>query len=102
MSDDRKATLSFDQQAHDFAIQSPDPRQRCDCIQKHWAAPVAFTLSILVLNQPLPANLRSPTLMATKAKLLYRGYPIDQLAFDGDYMDVCYALMYGEFTRSKT
>lgn len=28
--------------------------------------------------------------------LLHRGYPIDQLAFQSDYMEVCYLLMYGE------
>lgn len=28
--------------------------------------------------------------------LLYRGYPIDQLAAQKDYVDVCYLLLYGE------
>ena len=28
--------------------------------------------------------------------LLYRGYPIDQLAFSSDYMAVCYLLIHGE------
>ena len=28
--------------------------------------------------------------------LLYRGYPIDQLAEHSDYLEVCYLLMYGE------
>ena len=28
--------------------------------------------------------------------LLYRGYPIDQLAEQGDYLEVCYLLLYGE------
>lgn len=31
-----------------------------------------------------------------KGILLYRGYPIDQLASHTDYMEVCYALMHGE------
>ncbi|EKD44860.1 MAG: hypothetical protein ACD_70C00203G0003 [uncultured bacterium] len=31
-----------------------------------------------------------------KGILLYRGYPIDQLAFHRDYIDVCYLLLYGE------
>jgi len=31
-----------------------------------------------------------------KGVLLYRGYPIDQLASDRDYLDVCYLLIYGE------
>ncbi len=28
--------------------------------------------------------------------LLYRGYPIDELAEDSDFMEVCYLLLYGE------
>lgn len=31
-----------------------------------------------------------------KGILLYRGYPIDQLAFHSDYMEVCYLLLNGE------
>ncbi len=31
-----------------------------------------------------------------KGILLYRGYPIDQLAEHSDYMEVCYLLMHGE------
>ena len=34
--------------------------------------------------------------------LLYRGYPIDQLAEQGDYLEVCYLLLYGELpTRAQ-
>jgi len=31
-----------------------------------------------------------------KGELLYRGYPIDQLAEKSHYLEVCYALLYGE------
>ncbi len=33
--------------------------------------------------------------------LLYRGYPIDQLAAECDYMEVCYLLLYGELPNSQ-
>lgn len=36
-----------------------------------------------------------------KGKLLYRGYPIDQLAYDCDYMEVCYLLMFGELPNKE-
>lgn len=36
-----------------------------------------------------------------KGILLHRGYPIDQLAFQCDYMEVCYLLMYGELPNKK-
>ena len=42
------------------------------------------------------ANRRSPTSTATKAVLLYRGYPIEQLAENSDFLEVCYLLLYGE------
>ncbi|KFC72336.1 Citrate synthase [Devosia sp. LC5] len=31
-----------------------------------------------------------------KGELLYRGYPIDQLAAESNYLEVCYLLLYGE------
>lgn len=31
-----------------------------------------------------------------KGELLYRGYPIEQLAEDGDFLETCYLLLYGE------
>ncbi|PKR87628.1 citrate (Si)-synthase [Pleomorphomonas diazotrophica] len=31
-----------------------------------------------------------------KGVLLYRGYPIEQLTLDGDYLETCYLLLYGE------
>ncbi|HEX4192192.1 MAG TPA: citrate/2-methylcitrate synthase, partial [Stellaceae bacterium] len=31
-----------------------------------------------------------------KGELLYRGYPIEQLADKSDFMEVCYLLLYGE------
>lgn len=33
--------------------------------------------------------------------LLYRGYPIDQLAEQGDFMETCYLLLYGDLPSQK-
>ena len=33
--------------------------------------------------------------------LYYRGYPIDQLAYQSDYMEVCYLLLHGELPTAK-
>ena len=33
--------------------------------------------------------------------LLYRGYPIEQLAESSNYLEVCYLLMYGELPDDK-
>ncbi|MGB3623822.1 MAG: citrate synthase, partial [Ketobacter sp.] len=35
-----------------------------------------------------------------KGVLLHRGYPIDQLADDSDYLEVCYLLLYGELPNA--
>ena len=36
-----------------------------------------------------------------KGVLLYRGYPIDQLASHSDYLEVCYLLLYGELPNNQ-
>ena len=36
-----------------------------------------------------------------KGVLLYRGYPIEQLAEKSDFMEVCYLLMFGELPTTK-
>lgn len=36
-----------------------------------------------------------------EGELLYRGYPIDQLANDSHYLEVCFLLLYGELPSSK-
>jgi citrate synthase len=36
-----------------------------------------------------------------KGVLLYRGYPIEQLAVHCDFLEVCYLLLYGELPTSK-
>ena len=33
--------------------------------------------------------------------LLYRGYPIDQLAEHGDFLETCYLLLYGELPTAR-
>ena len=36
-----------------------------------------------------------------KGELLYRGYPIEQLATDGDYLETCYLLLNGELPTAQ-
>jgi citrate synthase len=36
-----------------------------------------------------------------KGELMYRGYPIDQLAEKSHYLEVCYLLLYGELPRPE-
>ena len=36
-----------------------------------------------------------------KGELLYRGYPIDQIAVQCDYMETCYLILYGELPNAE-
>src|SRR4029078_3984422 len=36
-----------------------------------------------------------------KGELLYRGYPIEQIAVQCDYLEVCYLLLYGELPNAE-
>ena len=36
-----------------------------------------------------------------KGELLYRGYPIEQLALDSDYVETCYLLIYGDLPTQE-
>jgi len=100
MSNDRKATLSFDQQNHDFAMQSPTLGK--DVIK---LKTLGSTCGVYSLDPGFKSTAACESKITyidgDKGELLYRGYPIDQLAFDGDYMDVCYALMYGDLPDQK-
>ena len=44
---------------------------------------------------------RSPTSTATPGMLLYRGYPIEQLAQHCDFLEVCYLLLNGELPNTQ-
>jgi citrate synthase len=36
-----------------------------------------------------------------KGELLYRGYPIEQLATNCDFLEVCYLMLYGELPNAR-
>ncbi|VDZ80114.1 citrate synthase [Salmonella bongori] len=50
----------------------------------------------LVLPLPHPANPKITFIDGDEGILLHRGFPIDQLATDSNYLEVCYILLYGE------
>src|SRR5947208_5371970 len=43
----------------------------------------------------------TPYIDGDKGELLYRGYPIEELAVKCDYLEVCYLLLYGELPTAK-
>ena len=56
----------------------------------------ACSLTTPASHRPQAASRKSPISTATKGVLLYRGYPIEQLAEQGDFLETCYLLLYGE------
>ena len=66
--------------------------------------PRPFHLRSRLSPRPGAANPRSPISTATRAILLYRGYPIEELAEHSDFMEVAYLLLNGELPtpREKT
>jgi len=100
MSYDQKATLILNGQAHQFPLQSPTLGKE--------------VIELKTLDSSCSMYSFDPGFYSTasceskitfidgeKGILLYRGYPIDQLAFQGDYMEVCYALIYGDLPNQK-
>jgi hypothetical protein len=51
--------------------------------------------------RPPPAKARSP-ISTAMGELLYRGYPIEQLAEKSNHLEVCYLLLNGELPTART
>ncbi len=47
-------------------------------------------------RRPRPASSKITFIDGDEGILLYRGYPIEQLAEHGDFLETCYLLLYGE------
>lgn len=95
----RKATLSFDHQSAEFPIYSPTLGK--DVINiKTLGNHGAYTLDE-GLYSTATCKSKITFINGEKGILLYHGYPIDQLAHECDYMEVCYLLMYGKLPHQN-
>lgn len=94
-----KAKLSFDHQSAEFPIYSPTIGK--DVIDiKTLGNHGAYTLDEGFYSTAACKS-KITFINGEKGILLYRGYPIDQLAHECDYMEVCYLLMYGELPHQN-
>lgn len=48
-----------------------------------------------------PVESKITFINGAEGQLLHRGYPIDQLANNADYLEVCYALLYGDLPTQE-
>jgi len=101
MTTERKATLTIDGQAPvDFPIMSPTHGNDCVDIRTLGAKTGLFTYDSGFLST---ASCKSKVTFidGDKGELLYRGYPIEQLAENCNFLEVTYLLKNGELPNAK-
>ncbi len=96
---ERKAQLSFDAKTAEFPIKKPSLGFDCIDVQTLGNQGV-YTLDVGFYSTAACES-KITYIDGDKGILLYRGYPIDQLAFKSDYMSVCYLLMHGELPNEE-
>jgi len=91
----KNATLSFGGKSYDLPMLSPVLGPDVIDIRKLYAEADVFTYDPGFTST---ASCQSDITFidGDKGELLYRGYPIDQLAEKSHYLEVCYLLLYGE------
>ncbi|NHC05626.1 citrate synthase [Azonexus fungiphilus] len=101
MTTERKATLSIDGQAPvDFPIMSPTHGNDCVDIRTLGGKTGLFTYDSGFLST---ASCKSKITFidGDKGELLYRGYPIEQLAENCNFLEVAYLLKNGELPNAS-
>src|SRR5680860_633839 len=92
---DKKATLRLDGKDYNFPVLSPTVGPNVIDISKLYQKSGAFTYDPGFTST---ASCESDITFidGDKGVLLYRGYPIEQLADHGDFLETCYLLLHGE------
>ena len=97
----RKATLSLEGKSYDFPIYSGTLGPDVVDIGKLYAQADVFTFDPGFTSTG-SCESAITYIDGDKGELLYRGYPIEQLAAESHYLEVCYLLLYGELpTRAQ-
>ena len=101
MTTERKATLSIDGQAPvDFPIMSPTHGNDCVDIRTLGGKTGLFTYDSGFLSTA-SCKSRVTFIDGDKGELLYRGYPIEQLAGQCNFLEVTYLLKNGELPNAS-
>lgn len=95
MTDKKTATLSFNDKTLELPMMSPVAGPDVIDIRRLYAQGDVFTFDPGFTST---ASCESDITFidGDKGVLLYRGYPIEQLAEKSHYLEVCYLLLYGE------
>jgi citrate synthase len=92
---DRKATLTLDGKSYDLPVYSPTLGPDVLDIRKVYAEADVFTFDP-GFTSTAACESAITYIDGDKGELLYRGYPIEQLAEKSTHLEVCYLLLYGE------
>ncbi|MDR1647406.1 MAG: citrate (Si)-synthase [Zoogloeaceae bacterium] len=97
---ERKAILNIDGQAHEFPVMTPTYGNDCVDIRTLGGKTGLFTYDSGFLST---ASCKSAITFidGDKGELLYRGYPIEQLAEKCSFLEVAYLLRHGELPSAK-
>ena len=99
MADTRTATLTFDGKTIELPILSPTVGPDVLDIRKLYAQGDVFTYDP-GFTSTAACESAITYIDGDKGELLYRGYPIEQLADQSHYLEVCYLLLYGELPNA--
>ncbi|MGR3723620.1 citrate synthase [Abyssibius alkaniclasticus] len=91
----KTAKLSFGDKTLDLPMQSPTAGPDVIDIRKLYALGDVFTYDP-GFTSTAACESAITYIDGDKGELLYRGYPIDQLAEKSHFLEVCYILLYGE------
>ena len=91
----KTATLSFDGKSFELPMMSPVLGPDVVDIRKLYAQADIFTYDP-GFTSTASCSSDITFIDGDKGELMYRGYPIDQLAEKSHYLEVCYLLLYGE------
>ncbi|PZO64275.1 MAG: citrate (Si)-synthase [Paracoccus denitrificans] len=95
MADSKNATLSINGKSIDLPILTPTVGPDCVDIRKLYAQSDAFTFDP-GFTSTAACESEITYIDGDKGELWYRGYPIEQLAENSCYLEVCYVLLNGE------
>lgn len=96
----KSAMLRFDNKEIELPIYSPTVGPDVLDIRKLYAEGDVFTYDP-GFTSTAACESAITFIDGDKGELLHRGYPIDQLAMDSHYLEVCYLLLYGELPEKQ-
>ena len=100
MSSSKKAVLSYDGKAVEFPVMGGSIGPEVIDIHSLYGKTGMFTYDPGFMSTA-SCNSRITYIDGDKGVLLYRGYPIEQLAQHCDFLEVCYLLLNGELPNEQ-